>query len=373
MRVVLTGGGTGGHIYPAVAIGRNLQARVPGVEILYIGTAKGLEADIVPKEGFEFRTVEVESLPRSLSLKTVRTAFKLLKGLRGARRLLREFKPDVVIGTGGYVCGPVVFSAARLGIPALIHEQNALPGITNKLLARFVNLVMVNFVESKKYFPAKAKVEVTGLPIRPGILNVDKAQGIKALGLDPAKFTILVTGGSRGARSINLAVADVVDKFASRTDVQVVVATGTATYEEFINRAKQKGFDPEKTDNIIVKPYIYNMAEALAAADLCICRAGAAFLSELLVKAKPSILVPYPFAAENHQEYNAKAVAEQGAAWMILDKDLSGQILAREVENLLNHPEVLSKMSECAGKIGKPEATELIGSLVLSVADKTKA
>ncbi len=371
MRVVLTGGGTGGHIYPAVAIGRDLQEKVPGAEILYIGTSKGLEADIVPKEGIPFRTVEVESLPRRLSLKTLRTGYKLVQGFWGARKVLRQFRPQVVIGTGGYVCGPVVLAAALMGIPAVIHEQNALPGITNKLLSRFVKAVLVTFPESKRYFPAKARVEVTGLPIRPGIMAAARSQGAGAFGLDPGKFTILVTGGSRGARSINLAMAEVLPWLGRRPDIQLIMATGTATYEEFMTKVKNNGLDLEMTPNLVIRPYIYQMAEALAAADLCVCRAGAAFLAELLAKGKPAVLIPYPFAAENHQEFNARAVAEKGGALLILDKDLQGGKLRLELERLASDRESLARMAAAAKQMGKPEALNKITAAVLGVINRS--
>ncbi|MDA8441092.1 MAG: undecaprenyldiphospho-muramoylpentapeptide beta-N-acetylglucosaminyltransferase [Peptococcaceae bacterium] len=367
MRVVLTGGGTGGHIYPAIAIGRDLQRRVPGVEIIYIGTDKGLEADIVPKEGFAFRTVEVESLPRTLSVQTVRTGYKLVRGLVGARGILRDFKPDIVIGTGGYVCGPVVFAAARMGIATVIHEQNALPGITNKLLARSARAVLLTFPESRQYFPERANVEVTGLPIRPGILAVKREAGIAALGLDPNKFTLFATGGSRGAKSINLAMADVIAHLIDRSDIQVVLATGTATYNDFLRILAQKKIDLHAHQNILVKPYIYEMGEALAAADLCVCRAGAAFMAELLAKGKPSILVPYPFAAENHQEHNAAAVVKHGGAAMILDKELTGARLTTEVDGFLANPQLLQTMAQAALAMGKPQALEQITNVIMRI------
>ncbi len=367
MRVVLTGGGTGGHIYPAIAIGRDLQKKLPGVEIMYIGTSKGLEADIVPKEGLSFRTIEVESLPRTISLKTLRTGYKLFQGFWGAGKLLRQFRPQLVIGTGGYVCGPVVLTAALMGIPAVIHEQNALPGITNKMLARFVKVVLATFPESKKYFPDTATVEVTGLPIRPGIISVSREQGARAFGLDSTKFTILVTGGSRGARSINMAMVDVLGRLVKRQDIQIIMATGTATYEEFLTKVREKGLDLTGVHNIIIKPYLYQMEEALAAADLCICRAGAAFLSELLAKGKPSILIPYPFAAENHQEYNARAVAQKGAAVAILDKELTGEKLWGELERLLASPPDLQGMAQAAKEMGKPEALANITSVIMGI------
>ncbi|HEX3015488.1 MAG TPA: undecaprenyldiphospho-muramoylpentapeptide beta-N-acetylglucosaminyltransferase [Desulfobacteria bacterium] len=371
MRVVLTGGGTGGHVYPAIAIARDLQQKVSDVEIMYIGTNKGLESDIVPKEGLRFATVEVESLPRKLSLKTLHTAFKLMQGLWGARKLIAAFKPDVVVGTGGYVCGPVVFIAAMMGIPAVIHEQNALPGITNKLLSRYAKVVLMTFPESKKYFPASAKTVLTGLPIRPGILTVNREQGSRAFGLDPHKFTVLVTGGSRGARSLNLAMVETLAAVSKRDDLQIIMATGTATHQEFMTKVKEAGIDLAAAKHFVVKPYIYKMEEALAAADLCVCRAGAAFLSELLAKGKPSILIPYPYAAENHQEYNARSVVNQGGAILILDKDLDGKRLLAEIEKLAAKPEIMRQMAEKAQAMGKPEALEQITAAILTLVNKT--
>ncbi len=370
MRILLTGGGTGGHIYPAVATGRNLQKKLPDCEILYIGTGKGLEKDIVPKEGFNFRTIEVESLPRGFSLKTVRTGYKLLQGCWGARRLLAEFKPQVVIGTGGYVCGPVVLVASLMGIPTVIHEQNALPGITNKLLSRLVDLVLLTFPESQKYFPGKSRVIVTGLPVRPGIMGATREQGAKTLGLDPAKFTVLVTGGSRGARSINLAMVEVLEKLVPRREIQVILATGTQTYEEFMTEVRNKGIDLSAARHLVVTPYLYQMEDALALADLCVCRAGAAFLSELLVKGKPSLLIPYPFAAENHQEYNARAVADKGGGVVILDKELTADRLYSEIDRLYSNRADLQQMAESAGKQGRPEALEQITQAVLQLAEE---
>jgi UDP-N-acetylglucosamine--N-acetylmuramyl-(pentapeptide) pyrophosphoryl-undecaprenol N-acetylglucosamine transferase len=368
VRILLTGGGTGGHVYPAIAIARDLMKKVPGCEVMYVGTDKGLEADIVPKEGFNFRTIQVESLPRGLSLKTLRTGYKLIQGFWGARRVLSEFKPEVVIGTGGYVCGPIMLVASLMGIPTVIHEQNALPGITNKLLARFVDTVLVTFPESEKYFPSKSRVIMTGLPVRPGIMNSNRELGAKSLGLDPRKFTLLVTGGSRGARSINLAMVEVLEKLAKRNDIQVIMTTGTQTYEEFMTKVKNKAI--RITPNLLITPYLYKMEEALAVADLCVCRAGAAFLSELLVKGKPSILIPYPFAAENHQEYNARAVADKGGAVVILDKELSSKRLYEEIDKLLTDRGALQEMAKRAKKQGKPEALEKISRTILQLKEQ---
>jgi len=216
MRVLVTGGGTGGHIYPALAIARGITEKNPRAEILYVGTAKGMEADIVPRAGLPFRTITVEGLTRKLSVKAFVTLLKTCKGCFDAFKIIRGFKPSVVVGTGGYVCGPVVLIASLLGIPTLIHEQNAYPGITNKLLARFVKKVAVTFPESRKYFPAKAEVVLTGLPVRPEIKMTERETAVRALGLDKDKFTVLTVGGSRGARSINKAMIGVISQTAGQ-------------------------------------------------------------------------------------------------------------------------------------------------------------
>ncbi len=201
MRIILTGGGTGGHIYPALAVAERLQQLHPDCDLLYVGTDRGLEKDIVPKRGIPFRTISAEGLPRKVSPALVKAVKKSADGCFQARKIVKEFRPDVVIGTGGYVCGPVVLAAKLQGIPTMIHEQNAFPGITNKALARFVNRIMVNFEESKQYFVHKDRIAVTGLPVRQEVLGTSKEAGLQYFGFSPEKTTLLVSGGSRGARS----------------------------------------------------------------------------------------------------------------------------------------------------------------------------
>ncbi|MEW6064390.1 MAG: undecaprenyldiphospho-muramoylpentapeptide beta-N-acetylglucosaminyltransferase [Bacillota bacterium] len=356
MRAILTGGGTGGHIYPALAIARGLQNRFPDTEILYVGTNRGLEADIVPKANFPFQAITVSGLERKLSLANLKVLWQAWQGCREAARIMKTFKPDVVIGTGGYVCGPVVMAAARRGIPTLIHEQNALPGITNRLLSRFVDQVAVTFEDSVKYFSGKAKVVVTGLPVRPEIMQTDRTKALTSLNLHGEKLTLLVFGGSLGARRINQAMVEVVKRYGNDPKVQVLHATGQLGYQEFLNELANNGIVLDKYVNIIVKPYLYNMHEALAAADLVISRAGAATLAELTVSGLPSVLIPYPYASENHQEHNARALADRGAAVLIKDADLTGGKLVETVENIINDTNRLENMSRASQKMGRPGA-----------------
>jgi len=351
----MTGGGTGGHIYPALAIAKGLQNRYHA-EVLYVGTSRGLEADIVPKANFPFRAIEVSGFRRKLSPANFLVLWQALKGVREAAAITKEFKPDVVIGTGGYVCGPVVLAAACRGIPTLIHEQNALPGITNRILSRFVNRVAVTFEDSVQYFARKDKVTLTGLPVRPEILQADRSSALESLNLQPDRLTILVFGGSRGARRINQAMLEVIRKFGHHPHVQVLHATGQAGYREFLDDAAQNGLQLGKYGNIITVPYLYNMHEALAVADLVVSRAGAATLAELTVLGLPSILIPYPYAAENHQEHNARALTDRGAAVLIKDADLTGARLVNQLEQLIQDRDRLKNMSMASQKMGRPEA-----------------
>lgn len=363
MRFVVTGGGTGGHIYPALAIARGLQERYSGCEILYIGTNRGLEADIVPKAGLEFRAIRVAGLKRSLSPRNLAVFWQAARGLGEARRIMRTFRPAAVVGTGGYVCGPVVLAAAMGGIPTLIHEQNAFPGITNRILSRFARRVAVTFEDSIKYFPRRARVKLTGLPVRPEILQARRDEARQTLGLPRDATVILSFGGSQGARSINHAMVDLLGLMRERQDVSCLHVTGPAQYEEFMGRLEAAGINLAKNGNITITSYMYDMPNALAAADVAICRAGAATLAELTCIGLPAILIPYPYAAENHQEYNARALEKRGAALVIKDADLSGDRLSQCLEELLQPASSGSKrdlqaMQAASRDMGRPGALE---------------
>lgn len=368
MRLLVTGGGTGGHIYPALAIARGIKEDQPQADILYVGTKAGMEADIVPREGFAFQTVTVEGLPRKISVQALTTLLKTCKGCAEAWRILKAFKPSIVVGTGGYVCGPVVLIARLLGIPTLIHEQNAYPGITNRLLARVVKKVAVTFPESRKYFPARADVTVTGLPVRPEILLARRDEAVNALGLDKDKFTVLAVGGSRGARSINKAMVEIIRRAVNRQELQIIHITGQLGFEETVADLQAAGIDMGNNGNITVKPYLYNMDQALAAADLVVCRAGATTIAEITVRGLPAILIPYPHASDNHQEYNARALADNGAARMILDRDLNGEKLWDTVRELYQNGAGLASMRKNAQKLGKPDALKRLLEMVNELA-----
>ncbi|MBP2653092.1 MAG: murG [Firmicutes bacterium] len=370
MRIIISGGGTGGHIYPAVTIAKAIQGLVDSSEILFVGTKKGMEADIVPKEGFDFAGIESRGFERRLSMDTVYTVLSTLKGIGQSFKIIRRFKPDVVIGTGGYVCGPVLLAACLLGIPAMIQEQNVVPGVTNKILSRLVKKVAVGYSDAAKFFGKQVdKVVVTGNPVRSDVLSATREEGLKAFKLNEDKLTLLVSGGSRGARTINQAMVEVCRRFAGRSDIQVLHVTGQSEYNNMVSSVKQLGIDVAKTGNISIVPYLYNMPLALAAADIAIFRAGAIGLAELTARGIPSVLVPYPYAAENHQEFNAMVLEKCGAAIVIKDAELTGDILAEVIEQLVNNKAELSAMAQSSKKMGQPDAAVAIARMAIELTD----
>lgn len=364
MRFVITGGGTGGHIYPALAIARGLQDKYPGAEILYAGKTGGLEAGLAARAGLPFQSIPLAGLQRRLAVRNVTAVWQAARGVIRARRILTGFRPDAVVGTGGYVCGPVVLAAALSGIPTLIHEQNALPGMTNRLLSRFVSRVAVTFADAVRYFPRRDRVVLTGLPVRPEILAFCREEARRTLGVPVTGRLVLCFGGSQGARTINEAMAEVLPRFAGRPGVYFIHVTGPAQFEPFMASLARAGLSSPQSGNITVKSYLYEMPAALAAADLVICRAGAATIAELTVAGLPCVLVPYPHATGNHQEFNARALEKQGAALVIRDAELSGSLLSREVAQLLAGEKRLQEMAAASKKLGRPGALADIIALI---------
>ncbi|OCL28122.1 undecaprenyldiphospho-muramoylpentapeptide beta-N-acetylglucosaminyltransferase [Orenia metallireducens] len=363
MKVLISGGGTGGHIYPGLAIARGLEEEFDDLEIIFVGTERGLEADIIPKAGYDLKTISVQGLPRKLSLKLFKSILKTGVGLIEARKIVKEFKPDIVIGTGGYVCGPIVLAAALSKVPTLIHEQNAYPGITNKLLSRFVDKIALSNIDAQKYFKSKEKTILTGNPIRPEILKKDRNEALAELGIAEGKKIILVFGGSRGARSINQAVIGLYPKI-KRSNLQLLHITGKQDFDFVIEKAKEMGINDVERGNIMVKPYLYNMAAALAVANLVISRAGATGLAEITACGIPAILIPYPYASENHQLHNAQSLEKKGAAKVILDDKLTTEILNELISDLFTHEEKLIKMAKASGELGQPQAIEKLINLI---------
>lgn len=369
MRIIVSGGGTGGHIYPAITLINNIKKIVPNAEFLYVGTKKGLEADIIPREQIPFATLDISGFERHLTMKNFLVAGKAFKAVVKARRIVKDFKPDVAIGTGGYVCGPILMAASLMGIPALIQEQNAIPGVTNKILAKFVDKIAVGYKRAMNYFP-QDKVIFTGNPIRDDILSSTKNEGVMEFSLDTTKKTILVSGGSRGAHSINKAMLDVHKHFANNYRVQIMHVTGKNEYSFVKDGLDKMGIDITRVNNLSVYPYLYDMPKALAAADIAVFRAGATSLAELTARGVPAVLIPYPFAAENHQEFNARELEKNGAANVIINKDLTGELLIKVLEEMLVSENHLQEMAEASRNMGKPSAALAIAEIVVELANK---
>lgn len=358
MRFVVAGGGTGGHIYPALAIARGLQQRYPNCEIMYIGTGRGLEADIVPKAGYDFHAVRAVGIKRSLTLQNLKVPLEAMAGYRESRKLISDFAPRVVIGTGGYVCGPVLLAAFRLKIATFIHEQNALPGVTNRILSRVVDRVAVTFQDSLAYFPARARPYLTGLPVRPEILSADRTKAREKFGIAAEEMMVLSFGGSQGARSINRAVAEAINSLSALPGLKMLHVTGSGQHRDFLEILGKDAGPGSLPDNINIMPYMYDMPEALAAADLVISRAGAATLAEITARGLPSVLIPFPYATGNHQEYNAKALVSRGAAELVRDSELNGTTLVGIMKRLLQNRQELMKMAGSSRGLGKPRALD---------------
>jgi UDP-N-acetylglucosamine--N-acetylmuramyl-(pentapeptide) pyrophosphoryl-undecaprenol N-acetylglucosamine transferase len=364
MKAVITGGGTGGHIYPALAVADELKKR--GWEILYLGSDYRMEAEIVPKAGFEFKALPVRPLPRNISTKILSSLFYNTKSFFKALKIIKNFKADIVIGTGGFVAGPVVLAGALLRKKTVIHEQNAYPGITNKLLAKVVDKVCLNFPESADYLKTKAaKIEITGNPVRPKILNVKRQKAYRELNLNPKLKTILITGGSLGAEVINQNIIELY-KYSVKNQIQILHLSGKSNYQQLLDKLEKNNLDPgNKLINVI--DYLDEMEYALAAADLIIARAGATGLAEITSCAKASILIPFAAAAENHQLVNARALEQNEAAVVIEESELNGNLLLKKVKMIIENENKLKSMSLAAGKMSQSESLANIIRVILDI------
>ncbi len=365
MKVLVSGGGTAGHINPAIAIAKRMK-REYNAEILFIGRQKGMENDLVQKEGFDIKYIEVEGLIRSLSPKNIKVLIKYITAIQKAKKIIREFAPDVVVGTGGFVCAPVMTAANALNIPTLIHEQNVFPGMTVKMSANFVNVVATSFEDMKKYVSEKVakKCILTGNPLRENLFDLTYDEARKKLGIGDEIFIVTV-GGSLGAKTINNALCEIINN-CTQENIKILGGTGERFYNEVM-----ENIDKEKlTENVSVVPYIYNMNEVLPAADLIISRSGAVTVSELAALGRPAILIPSPNVTHNHQEYNARSVSSRGGAVLICERDLKEGLVAETVNKLLENPQKLKEMSEYANKMAIADGTKRICDIVADLSQK---
>jgi len=369
MRVLFAGGGTAGHINPALAIAGYIAEREPDARILYVGAKGGMEERLVPAAGYEFRSITISGFQRSLNVKNLvrngKTALRLFTSTLEAKRILREFQPDICVGTGGYVAGPVIREAIRMGIPSVIHEQNAYPGVTNKMLSKKADRTMLAVADAQKHFSPSARCVLTGNPVRQEVVRADRKEAREKLGLD-SRPLILSFGGSLGARKINEAVADLLVQSAKTGRFQHIHGYGQWG-KWFPDLLKEKGLDPKDHKDLDIREYISNMPDCLAAADLVICRAGAITLSELQTVGRASILIPSPNVAENHQFHNAMAMVNRGAAEIIEEKDLTGESLSGKVRELFSQPGKIETLAGNAKKMAIPDSCERIYKLMKEV------
>ncbi|MEG0979839.1 MAG: undecaprenyldiphospho-muramoylpentapeptide beta-N-acetylglucosaminyltransferase [Oscillospiraceae bacterium] len=370
MKMIIAAGGTGGHINPAIAVANKIKEEQNDAQILFIGTADKMESKLVPAAGFDFKTIDISGFQRKLSLENIKrnlkTLARLFKSSSQARAIIKEFEPDVVVGFGGYVSGPVLREAIKLKIPTAIHEQNAFPGVTNKTLAKKADRVMLTTEQAEKYIKSKNPCIITGLPVRQDMINANKEVSRAELGLDDRPM-ILSMGGSLGARAINDAVCELIAAKAAENDCVFIHAMGQ--YGLWVpDRLKELGVDLEKQNNVRIREYIDDMNRCMPAADLVICRAGASTLSELQALGKASILIPSPNVSENHQYHNAMALVNKQAAVIIEEKDLTGEKLISEVNKLLEEKSFLKIIENNAKKMAIKDATQQISKIIIALA-----
>ena len=360
-RIIISGGGTGGHIYPAISIANALKLIDPTVEILFVGAQGRMEMEKVPAAGYKIVGLPMAGIQRSLTLKNFSVPFKLMKSLSEAGRVIKEFKPDVVVGVGGYASGPVLFMANRRGIPTLIQEQNSYAGVTNKILSKRAKCICTAYDGMERFFPAQSIIK-TGNPVRQDLVNLDekRAEAYTFFGLDPNKKTVLVLGGSLGARTINRTIAAHLGEIKEQ-DFQVLWQTG-----KFYISDSKKAVEESGATNVKEMDFIYKMDLAFAAADVVVSRAGAGTISELCLVAKPCILVPSPNVSEDHQTKNAMALVNVDAAQLVTDADCNEKLI-NEVVALVNNPEKCALLTKNIAKLGIANSAERIANEVLKL------
>jgi UDP-N-acetylglucosamine--N-acetylmuramyl-(pentapeptide) pyrophosphoryl-undecaprenol N-acetylglucosamine transferase len=362
MRILIAGGGTGGHLYPGIAVAQQLRQRHADCDILFVGTRRGIEQRVLPSQGFAFRSIAARALPRRLSFGLLRALASHASGFLSSLILCLRFRPDVVVGTGAYASAPVVLAGKMTGHPCLVLEQNRVPGRTNRLLSRFVDEVHLTFSESRRFFHRKDNLKLSGNPVRDGIVQRDRIPVARKFGLSLDKTTLFVFGGSRGARRLNQAVVDALPLLEKIRRLQLILQTGD---EDF---SWVKGEVARTRLRAVVEPYLTEIADAYCLADLVLCRAGATTLAEVTACGLPSVLVPYPHAADDHQVANAEKLLNLKAAEMIRDEELTGKRLARIVRRLVMSEHQLKRMAVRARLAARPDAAERVARAIARLA-----
>lgn len=362
MRVVIAAAGTGGHINPGIAIASKIKEKEPNSEILFVGTNRGLENDLVPRAGYKLERIEAHGIQRKISLKNFKNLYLTYKSIEESKKILENFKPDVLIGTGGYICVPTVIAAKKLNIPVILHESNAFPGIAVRLFKNKADKILVGFDDAKKRLENKENVVVTGNPVKIKRLNLNNEEKVRIkqeLGITNSKPIVLVFGGSQGAQSINRSIMEIIVNKKNK-DYQIIWAAGPNQYDEINLKLKELNMNIDNIHNVKIVPYIYNMEEVINISDLIVCRSGAMTITEVSIVGKPAIFIPFPYATENHQEYNAEVLEKAGAARIILDKDLNSEILSNTIERIITDENKLTEMGNKAVKVAFKNVEEKI-------------
>lgn len=364
MKVIIAGGGTGGHLFPGLALAEEFKRRNHETEVIFVGTEHGIEARIIPREGYPIKFLRAEGMVGKSFGRKIKAAIKSLLSLLDSYRILNMILPDLVIGVGGYASGAIVLMAHLKSVPTMVHEQNSVPGLTNKLLGKFVKRICVTYHESLFSFPM-GRTFLTGNPIRMKILKGDREAACRLFSLDSHMFTVFIFGGSSGARSINRAMVEALNHLTDlKENIQFLHQTGDRDYgniRESYRKAGVKG---------TVAPFIYQMAEAYAVADLVISRAGATTLAEITALGKPAVLIPYPYAAGRHQEFNAMKLREMGAAHVVLESEMKGETLAKIIREMYENDSLRADMKRASMGLGRPDACSRIVDIAVSLMKK---
>ena len=363
-RVIFTCGGTAGHVNPAIAVAQLMAEKNPQIKILFVGAERGLEKDLIPKAGYEFRTVHISSFHRSLKPAEIKhnlvSLYNMVRSPAEARSILKEFRPDAVIGTGGYASYPTVKAAAKMGIPTAVHESNAVPGLTTELLEPYAGRIMVGFESCRQHYKHPEKVVVTGTPVREDFFALTKAQAKEQLNIDDGRPLIVSFWGSLGASGMNAQMADMLALEAGKEPFHHIHGAGKSGYAAVLKALAEKGVDLKDHPSLQVREYIYDMAPVMRAADLVICRAGASTVSELTALGVPAIMVPSPYVTNNHQEKNARALETHGGVEVLLEQDSSGQALFQTAAGILRDDARREAMASAMAELGIRDAAQRI-------------
>ena len=362
MRAIIAAAGTGGHINPGIAIANKIKEKEPNSEIIFVGTDRGLENDLVPRAGYELKTINAYGLSKKISIENIKKLYKTFKGLGEAKKIVKEFKPDIVIGTGGYICGAVAMAGKKNHVPVLLHESNAFPGKAVQMLAKKANTILVSFKDAQNRIKNCKNVVYTGTPVKIKKQNYSdeqKKEIMKDLGLSQNKTTVLIFGGSQGAQKINEAIINII-KNKLNTNYQILWATGPKQYDIIKDELKKENINIDNIANTKIVPYIYNMEEAQNVCDLVVARSGAMTVTEIANLGKPSILIPLPSVGNNRQIDNAKVLENLGAAKIITNDSINGELLNSTINSIVSDKKVCEEMGKNAFKVSTKDVEEKI-------------